>query len=240
MKRLIYIYTEKSWAETENRIFSQSLYHYFNSLLFSLTIKKNRKKKSFHHHNTLFCMCKDNLVMWNRQTDKQTDIERQTDIDGWWCRERERPREDQSREVWALLRDFPSLSVCGDCLQSQISVEISSIHLHSLYKTHIYTYTPTCIPSLQMPLHLYLLWHPRRHFLEKMKQCWWLPCLKLSVFFSFIMSVSPYHLFFLCNLLCLPLLYRFVLFIYWLWVSLNELYGLARWLVISFQHIDFG
>lgn len=89
----------------------------------------------------------------------------------------------------------PLCQCVGDCLQSQISVEISFIHLQSLYTTHMYTYTPTCIPSLQMPLHLYLLWHPRRHFLEKMKRCWWLPCLKLSVFSSFIMSVSPYRLF---------------------------------------------
>jgi len=95
------------------------------------------------------------------------------------------------------------LSVCGDCLQSQISVEISSIHLHSQYKSHIHTYTPTCIPSLQMPFHLYLLWHPRRHFLEKNETVLMTPLSQaLCLFLVFHVIVSLSSFFSSCVIYC--------------------------------------
>lgn len=58
IKRQIY---RKTWGRNREQNIFTNIISLLKPFTFSVGLLKSRKKKSFHHHNTLFCMCKDTL-----------------------------------------------------------------------------------------------------------------------------------------------------------------------------------
>lgn len=169
------------------------------------------------------------------------DIDRQTDRDRWMMTQREKENERGSRD-WSVstVACFPLfVGVCGlfavpnQCwnLLHSSPVPIHNTHIH--INSYMHPLSPDASPSLPSLA-------SKKTFPGKNETVLMTPsfqALRLFLFYHVSVSLSS---FFLCNLLCLPLSDRFVLFIYWLWLYLNKLHGLAGALVISFRHMDFG
>lgn len=155
--------------------------------------------------------------------------------------QRERKIERESREgSLSTVAWFPFfVGVCGlfavpnQCwnLLHSSPVPIHNTHIH--INSYMHPLSPDASPSLPSLA-------SKKTFPGKNETALMTPlfrALRLFLFHHVSVSLSS---FFLRNLLCLPFSDCFVLFIYWLWLSLNELYRLAGTLVISFQHMDFG
>lgn len=153
MKSLIDIHRKVLSRNREQNIFTIII-----SLLKLFTFSSDYYKTERKRVSTIiihyFACVKIHLVMWNRQTDKQTDIERQTDIDGWWCKERE--TEGGSVEgsvstvtwfplfvgVWGL---FAVPNQCWNLLHSSpVPIQNTHIHIHS----YMHPLSPDASPSL--------------------------------------------------------------------------------------------
>lgn len=120
---------------------------------------------------------------------------RQTDRDRWMMTQREKEIERGSSD-WSVstVAWFPLfVGVCGlfavpnQCwnLLHSSPVPIHNTHIH--INSYMHPLSPDASPSLPSLA-------SKKTFPGK-NECWWLPHLKPSVFFSFIMSVCPYHLF---------------------------------------------